>query len=383
MRLLRRAILGLSLLALAWVGVCLFLWGVGVVVSDRYLWAQRLSFVPRQFLVWPAGIGWLLFAGSSLAYRELRPRGEGMPWRSERRGRSRVPRLLGRLRGVVGVLVLVATLHLVGVEWRWPMNAGGRAAPPVGERLRIVYWNVGWSHPDEVFASIAARRPDLAIVANPLTRTDLSWSFPTLASELGGEGRVIRDWPINVVSRYPIRRWGVTELGFTSPVSVAPAQRSTTEEPPRDPGHAMFVELEVGGPLSRSVVVWIIDLPSDPELSRASVTRRAKERIGMWLGPGGEGFPEPDVMIGDFNIPSGSWSLGTLRRRPGYVMEDAHRQGGLGAAATWPASGPMFRIDQCFVGPGLRAARYAVEDGGDTRHLMQVVDLVEDGAGAR
>jgi len=254
--------LALSVVALATTVAALVLWAVGVMVSDRFGWTQRLSFVPRQFLVWPSGMACAAFAGLSSLYGALRPRSEGVPWRSERRGRSRLPRFLGRARGVLGVAVLAATVHLVCIEWRWPVNAS-RAAPGPGDRLRVIHWNVGWSHPDEVFDALASRGPDVAIVVNPLTRTDLSWDFAGLGARLGGEGRVIRDWPINVVSRWPIRRWGVTELGFTSPVAVEAGLGDGTR-PPLDPGHAMFVELEVGAPLDRTVVVWIIDLPSDP-----------------------------------------------------------------------------------------------------------------------
>lgn len=381
MRALRRTILGMSLVALAGLGLLLLLWLVGVSVSDRFAWSQKLSFVPRQFLVWPAGVAWVAFALLSLAYGVVRPQGEGVPWRSERRGRMRLPRLLGRVRAVTGVGVLLVTLHLVGLEWRWPMNAG-KAAPPVGERLRVVHWNVGWSYPPEVWDSLAMREADLAIVVNPLTRSELTWDFDSMAARMGPGTQVIRDWPINVLSRWPILRHGVTELGFTSRVNVLEEIRSGSELPPVDPGHAMYVELDAGAPFSRPVVVWIIDLPSDPELRRPAVTRQARERIGMWLGPNNEGFPEPDVVIGDFNIPAGSWSLRNLRRRPGYFMEDAHALAGVGASASYQLPRPRdvvwLHIDQCFVKPGVAVARYAVEDGGDTRHRMQVVDLVGD-----
>jgi len=379
MRSLRRTILALALAALLSAGLLLGLWVIGVFVSDRFRWSQPISFVPRQFLVWPAGIAWCVFAGTSLAYVVFKPMGEGVPWRSERRGRSRFPRLLGKLRAITGVLVLLITAHLIGIEWRWPMNAS-RPPPTPTERLRIMHWNVGWSHPVEVADSIIARQADLVIVVNPLTRTDLAWDFTTLGQRMGEGTRVIRDWPINVLSRFPIRRWGVTELGFTARVNVLEEIRSTTESTPIDPGHAMFVELEAGPPMSRPLVVWIIDLPSDPLLHRAALARQARQRIEAWIGPNAQRFPEPDILIGDFNIPARSASLSQLRRRPGYLMQDAHALAGVGPDGTYQLSGlrrsVWLHIDQCFVKPGLNVARYSIQDGGDTRHLMQVVDLV-------
>lgn len=379
MRTLRRAILALALVALACVVGALVLWFVGVLISDRFAWSQPISFVPRQFLVWPAGLAWCGFAAISLLYAALRPHSEGVPWRSERRGRSKLPRLLGALRAVTGILVLLITAHLVGIEWRWPMNAS-RPAPSPEARLRVMHWNIGWSHPVEVFDSIAAREPDLAIVVNPLTRADLSWDFNALAERLNPQTQVIRSWPINILSRWPIRRWGITELGFTARVNVQEEIRNPDLTTPTDPGHAMFVELDAGPPFSRPIVVWIIDLPSSPSLHRPAVTRQARERIEGWIGPNQEGFPEPDILIGDFNIPARAHSLINLRRRPGYMMQDAHALAGLGPSASYQLPGKRdfvwLHIDQCFVKPDVNVARYSIEDGGDTRHLMQLVDLV-------
>ncbi|MCA9289020.1 MAG: hypothetical protein KDA05_10575, partial [Phycisphaerales bacterium] len=79
MRPLRGAILLLALLSLAATLAALGLWAVNLLVSDRALWAQRLSFVPRQFLVWPAGVGWVSFAILSLLFQWLRPAARFVP----------------------------------------------------------------------------------------------------------------------------------------------------------------------------------------------------------------------------------------------------------------------------------------------------------------
>lgn len=378
MQALRRSILAAALAALALAIGAWCAWAVGLVVSDRLRWTQPVAFVPRQFFVWPAGVGWVLFAGLSLLYSAFRPRAEGVPWRSERRARSRLPRLLGRARAVVGVLVLLATLHLVVADWRLPMNARLRP-PPDAERLRIIHWNVGWSHPDEVHGALVARGPDLAIIVNPHTRRDLRFDFDALARTMGGDGGEVRDWPIIVVSRFPMLRRGTTQLGFTATVAVEPGLRTEGLDPPRDPGHATFIELDAGPPFDRPIVVWILDLPSDPALSRPAVVRQAVSRINAWVGPDNQGFPEPDVIIGDLNIPAGASSLMGLRRRSWGVMQDAAAQGGVGPMATWPHPRPLLRIDQCFVGRGARAAWYGVEAAAQTKHLMQIVDLVPEG----
>jgi hypothetical protein len=84
--------------------------------------------------------------------------------------------------------------------------------------------------------------------------------------------------------------------------------------------------------LGKNLVVWIIDMPSDPRLHREQIARIAGERIRAWngspmeRGPVGQfiaskqkmnGFPDADVIFGDFNIRAGPARCGTsLAMRP-------------------------------------------------------------------
>jgi endonuclease/exonuclease/phosphatase (EEP) superfamily protein YafD len=89
-------------------------------------------------------------------------------------------------------------------------------------------------------------------------------------------------------------------------------------------------------------------------------------------GGAGPGFPAPDLIVGDFNIPRGSRSL----RRLTLGYPHAHSQAGHGHAGTYPRHRQLVHIDHMFVGPRLRAARYETVDPGVGSHRMQVVEVV-------
>ena len=89
---------------------------------------------------------------------------------------------------------------------------------------------------------------------------------------------------------------------------------------------AMYVELDTTAKLGRTTVVWVVDLPSDWRISRRAIAANAAAAIAAWSGQetihhghkskdirdAGPGFPAPDLVLGDFNIPRGSDSLRLL-----------------------------------------------------------------------
>jgi endonuclease/exonuclease/phosphatase family metal-dependent hydrolase len=102
---------------------------------------------------------------------------------------------------------------------------------------------------------------------------------------------------------------------------------------------------------------------------RGRVATRDPGTGTFWAAEGG--FPPPDLIVGDFNIPRGSASLRNLTAD----FVNAYSQGGFGPSGTWPRRWPLVHIDQAFVGSSLRAARYRVIDPGAGGHRMQIIDL--------
>ena len=131
-----------------------------------------------------------------------------------------------------------------------------------------------------------------------------------------------------------------------------------------------------------------MDVPSDNAICRVAMTLLAAGAIHAWTGPmsvrtGGNitqemadaGFPEPDVIVGDFNIPRGSWSLRLLTGSMHNAWSDAGTGGGVGPLGSWPRRWPIYHLDQAFLGRDLRSTSYRLVDPGQGRHRVQILGI--------
>ncbi len=365
---MRRACRVLGALALAVGAFLLLAWTGGLILSDRWIWSQFLSWIPSIVLVPVAAALWLLAA----ALRSL----------------GRIDRTWPRRNlWIVGLWLCFAAGYLLIVDlrlYRLPLPPR-----PTTPHLRILHWNVSAiERLAQITEPMLAQNPDVAVLVNP--HSSVGWGdFPAAVAQF----KVLNVGGFVVVSRVPVLTYGMVWLGIEG---LPPETQSTL---PRrrgwsDPGRAMFVELDTTESLGKTTILWMLDLPSEPRLSRWTMATDAAKTIREWPGPiievtnqdtGGRvasaravhGFPPPDIAVGDFNIPRGGASLSMLF--PG--MRNAYGEAGAGYSATWPRTGfktpiPMYHIDQMFVGASLKAARYEIVDPGFGYHMFQVGDVV-------
>lgn len=294
-----------------------------------------------------------------------------------------------RERWIAAACACVIALWMSVVEWRL-VNAIAGPAPAARERtVRIANWNPCITFMDP-FPAIAARwDADIALIANPPARVD--W---TLVRDAFGPARdAARAGRFAVVSRFPIRRWGWGDLRVRG--SEPQVHRWTGGgKVTIDTGQALWLEFETETALGKPLVVWFIDMPSDPRVARARAFREAAIAAATWRGNamersnadaeapmtveayvarfGAEGFPKPDVIVGDFNTPRGAPSIRSLVPAE---MRSAHAQAGYGAMGTWPRSSGVFGLDQAFTADWLAVTGYEVIDEGIAEHRAQVIDV--------
>lgn len=357
-------------------------WTLGVVVSDRFLWSQYLSWLP-SVVVLPVGAVLWVFA-VVLA-------------RLGRRARDRRGKFGRRARMVVGLWVAV------GVAWVlvWELRVYRLPMPPrpAGVHLRVLHWNItAIQRNEQITGPLLEQDADIAVMVNPSSH--VKWA--EIPAQAGEQYRFLTLGGFVVASKVPVVRWGMMFLGLEG--LPAAMQAGLERRKIRvDPGRAMFLELDTKEKLGRNIVVWVLDMPSEPRLSRWAMAGSAAKALREWTGAvmaqgavvpseglWGKGFPAADVVVGDFNIERGASSLAVLL--PG--MRNAFDEAGAGYAATWPRYGyrtpvPLVHIDQMFVrgGGGAKPAtggtvgveRYEVVDPGFGYHMMQVGDLVPGG----
>ncbi len=385
--LIRRKILPKCAQLCAFVGLMILgVWVVGRVLTDQFSWSQYLWWIPP---IWAIGSAWgLLVVSAVLGKFALRPGGM-------------------ILRPLLLLACIGCSVFLVFGIWRMHRAVLGRPivdAPSV----RILHWNQSaFKGLDKATPVIVSQDPDLVLLVNSRgnrRRIDLIHQLeymapseeefrlrPGVRAHFQPDHFTIQGQAL-VASKLPIIRTGTVTLEQI--VDLETASRKTGQH-----AWVMFIELDLrerfpDGP--SSMMVWLVDLPSEPTLWRMTSMRTAVRAINGWNGQyrvsngtGGwdvvhtdEPFPEPDIVIGDFNALRGSASIKELAPS----MKDAFAQAGYGRAKTWtprirnkyvrqPMKFADWHIDLTMTGYRWRASSYRLIDPPAGTHDMQVVDL--------
>ena len=298
--------LSLCLLLAVWVVLA------GWFSGDTQSWSQWLSWVPSLALLLCALIGFFL---ATFLHG----------------------RLGSVLRWLQFLLVIFFASWTLGTEWG--MQRNGSVVP---DDFVIVHWNAAWPGESEdlstAYQEIRAADPNLVIITEP---GKFGW---------GDEGReFMSSWP------HTTRQGGVVLLSRTLMTEVRPLLASNGLE-------LLLVRMSIDG---RDRTLWVVDLPSDPSRSRASIFKQLNEVART------KGVAYPDIVVGDFNVPRHSHALAAAFP----TMRNAFDEAGMGWSGTWPRRWPLWQLDQVLVGPGLNAIHYQVIDPRLGSHRMQRVVL--------
>jgi hypothetical protein len=353
----------LAWMAALFAGVVLAAWAIGHAVTDRWVWSQYLYWMPTPAALIVSMLSLMAGTGCALLARHVaapRPKRGPAFW----------------LRAVLAGAWVLTLGYMLLVEWRW-----GASSPKVaaGSSFRLLFWNSEVERLDKFEERILSQKPDVAIIANAPHRPD----WQAISNDLGGKMYSTRSIRFTVISRYPLLRWGSTDLkikGSRPRVAVWTGGGNIA----LDTGEAIFVELDTTAVTGRTTVIWGLDLPSDPGLIRMDLMQQAMGTLESFSGPAfirtgngmdqredAAGFPKPDVIVGDFNTPRGSESLNVVAGDMHHAFNDAGR----GYAATWPRKFPIIAIDQAFLGPHLTATGYHIVDLGASQHCTEVIDI--------
>ncbi len=360
--------------ALVWAGlVVLAVWGVGRVASDRWVLTQFASWLPSILV---AAWATVCVAGHWLLTR-------GHAWSL---GRGRVV----LMRVLLGLALAHATWELRPHRLLLPV-APSAARDQV---LRVLHWNVSQTKHAGLAGVLAQHDSDVLLLANPPFEPSLG----SVRDELGAlpaakPSMLLQGGRLAVLSRERVLRWAFTQLR----VEGSPARAFSWPGGGMvsiDQGEAMVVELDTHARLGRSTVIWFVDMPSEPTISRWSMMERARTRLTapdmpitslvdvfamVPLSPpaGSDAaairarLASPDIVMGDMNTPRGSASLGLLAPGAG----DAFAQAGSGWARTFPGFFPVLAINNGLIGPQLKCVTYRVLPMGMTRHRAQLMEV--------
>ncbi|MBY0307288.1 MAG: hypothetical protein K2Q09_00960 [Phycisphaerales bacterium] len=263
------------------------------------------------------------------------------------------------------------------------------APTPPASAIRVVHWNLSvFDVPKRLDIGDALSvqgLPDIVLISMQNNRA----LWDQLARGVQGATRdqvhFINAGDEKVFSRYPVTTTETFRIPFRGKGDQPPVpptlvrrcfsglfrllhlhNRSTTTI---EDATIVGLTFDTGAQLGRPLRVWFIDMPSNPLASKAELVARVTAHAAGLRAAGK--LPEPDLIVGDFNIPLGSESLRAYA--PGYTP--ASDAAGLGRLASWPRTSPALQLDHMLVRPGWRAGSYTLTDPGASEHMAQTALL--------
>ncbi|MFG0246912.1 MAG: endonuclease/exonuclease/phosphatase family protein [Phycisphaerales bacterium JB052] len=374
---------GTALLGIVLLGA----WITGRALTDEHHWTQYLYWLPPIVMI---GGAWLMLVLSAIF--------------------AALARRLGGLilRPVLLVLTIGCSLHLVFGVWHMHRVVTGSDSKDK-HAIRVLHWNHGGKSIDTEAWGARIREMDIDIVL--IANAD--WGEPRQAlleqfEYYAPEDRVrwvnysyrlmanpshfrVEDGAI-IASRYPMTRTGWVQFGTSERQQIMSHSSSGL-------GWIMFAEfdLEPDRIDDPPMVLWFVDLPSNPTVWKVEEMRTVRRAIDSWDGSGWEmgrhvweryqapdaNFPTPDLVVGDFNTPRGSASLDEIV--PGYT--DAFEAAGHGRGRTFVIrdgssledvifSVVDLHIDLTLVAPQHRVSGYRLLPSKNSDHSVQIADIV-------
>lgn len=210
---------------------------------------------------------------------------------------------------------------------------------------------------------------DVAVLTNPMWGQDLEPAWDWIRAE-EDERDALRFAQGVVLTRYRVVRHAVVWLDFEGlwPSGVDPER-----------GWVACIELQQdrGDPL----VLWVVDMPSSPRLPKRAAVRAMLESIRSWQGQftardaaglpqvqHASGFPLPDVIVGDFNMPRWSSALDALEDPEVFSTQEVSRAAGTGPPGTFPSPWSILPIDLVFTAEGWIPVHHTAKALAGVRH---------------
>lgn len=378
MTLSRRILVFLSWLATICALLALGVWVFGRIVTDRWVFSQWIFWTPTPAVL--LGVLGLLMTSHLGSFAASRTSAK----HNQKDKQSK--RVFKRVRTVAWFCLLLAVFWLIFLDWHSHRRLlPSPKAHDETKMLSIAYWNMATNRDDIPVDFLLTLDEDIVIVANGHSR--VNWN--AIANNTKQNWTLTRMWPFTIFSRVPLNEWALTQLHLRGKLPnvpheiIGPRANQTTY----DVGLAAFFEFDLPGARDDTFTVWILDLPSDVSLSKRQIAQQTREEIDTFAGVirsgtsprkpiETPGFPEADIILGDFNIPRASGSLSAMIDHKTYV--GAYESAGMGPCATFPRvwskfnlTIPLVHIDQMFVNRAHRVLRYRVEDPGTARHWAQ------------
>jgi len=285
-------------------------WFIGIVATDRWVWSQWLAWIPTQVV--------MLLLIISLTVVII----------------AKAKKL-----GIILTLVLSSvTYWFVFEENKFFSKA------TAGNGLRIVGWTMSHSK-----KRVSKESAEIIIsLDGDITLLTHGWyvrSESSVRKWLGVGNRPVSNGPFTILTT--LRVIEVQTLIASDGIYIS-----------------MFI-IDTSETLGKPLILWAIDLPSDLDISRIKTATKVQRLLATL------NTPTPDVVIGDFNMTKGSYSIETMFPE----LLDASDEGGSGLLASFPMEYPLYHIDHTLIREDLHCSAFSFINPQIGRHRVQIVEL--------
>ena len=285
-------------------------WVIGNVLTDRWSWSQWILWIPTLAPLF------LFVAASCIA-------------------------IIAKSKRQI-ILLTATTLALF--LWFSMFENRFFATHDPGHGLRLVGWTM--SHPKKEVSKESA--VEIVRLDADITLLTHGWyvrTEPSISNWLEPSGRKVINGPFTILTK--VKPLEVRTLVASDGIYISLFILDTTEI------------------LGRELILWAIDLPSSlsiPKMKIANRVKRLLEKVDA---------PEPDIVIGDFNMTQNSSSIQTIFP----TLRDASDDGGEGWIASFPIEIPLYHIDHILLDSKLRAVSYKLVNPKIGNHRIQVAEI--------
>ena len=285
-------------------------WFFGIVVTDRWMWSQWLAWIPTQVVM-------LLLVISLIVVIIAK----------------------AKKLGIIITLVLSSvTYWFIFEENKFFSKA------TAGSGLRIVGWTM--SHSKKRVSKESAEK--VISLKGDITLLTHGWYVrgeSSIREWMGAGNRPVSNGPFTILTTLQVVE--VQTLIASDGIYIS-----------------MFI-IDTSETLGKPLVLWAIDLPSELDISRIKTATKVQRLLATL------NTPTPDVVIGDFNMTRGSYSIEKMFPE----LSDASDEGGFGLLASFPMEYPLYHIDHTLIREDLYCSAFSFINPQIGRHRVQIVEL--------
>lgn len=266
-------------------------------------------------------------------------------------------------------------------EWR-AINAHLRAKlgqPPIAaddpQQLKTYGLPDGYTFTNHGMEKIWSRYPLLSIREFVVSMQDAQAHLRSAGAADPQSTPATPEPPVAIKQVHPAVRQAIQKIFDLTGSPMRPPERM-------EDATVTVIILDSHAALGRNLVIYWVDLPSNPLAWRHAITQRIAHHLRMLqslpIDPSSNinpSIPRPDLIIGDFNIPTFSASIDRIAPVDprGSFQHASQASVAISRLGSWPRPLNALGLDHALIAPDWIVSQYRLIDPAASEHMAQTM----------